>query len=128
VLVEGLPPVAYNDGRRMIGGGVPSLIERALDAEGHHPPKLEIDRMFCAFVDHYGAPRENSSLLRLLEELKLSHHFVAFCGQDTFGVQKPDPEILRQTILRAGGEPAHANRSSYLRREQPCDTVQTMGC
>ena len=94
--------------------------------------------MFRAFVDHYGAhiaersrpfPHVDSVLdrlgaercrlavctnkleflsVRLLEELKLSHHFVAICGQDTFGVQKPDPEMLRQTILRAGGEPAHA--------------------
>jgi phosphoglycolate phosphatase len=135
---EGLPPVAYNDGRRMIGGGILGMIERALNAEGHYPPKPEIDRMFRAFVDHYGAhiaersrpfPHVDSVLdrlgaegcrlavctnkleflsVRLLEELKLSHHFVAICGQDTFGVQKPDPEMLRQTILRAGGEPAHA--------------------
>ncbi len=52
---EGLPPVAYNDGRRMIGGGILGMIERALNAEGHYPPKPEIDRMFRAFVDHYGA-------------------------------------------------------------------------
>jgi len=30
------------------------MIERALNAEGHYPPKLEIDRMFRAFVDPYG--------------------------------------------------------------------------
>ena len=40
---EGLPPVAYNDGRRMIGGGILGMIERALNAEGHYPPKPEID-------------------------------------------------------------------------------------
>lgn len=135
---EGLPQLAYNDGRRMIGGGIRGMIERALDAAGHYRPNPEIDRMFCAFVDHYGAhiaersrpfPHVDSVLdrlgadgcrlavctnkleflsVRLLEELKLSHHFVAICGQDTFGVQKPDPEMLRQTILRAGGEPARA--------------------
>jgi phosphoglycolate phosphatase len=42
--------------------------------------------------------------MRLLNTLKLTPYFAAICGQDTFGVQKPDPEILRQTILRAGGE------------------------
>ncbi len=46
--------------------------------------------------------------VRLLDTLQLSRHFAAICGQDTFGVQKPDPEILRRTILRAGGEPARA--------------------
>ncbi len=39
--------------------------------------------------------------VRLLDTLNLSRHFAAICGQDTFGVMKPDPEILRQTILRA---------------------------
>jgi hypothetical protein len=57
---KGLPPVAYNDGRRMIGGGILGMIERAPNAEGHYPPKLEIDRMFRAFVDHYGAHIANS--------------------------------------------------------------------
>jgi phosphoglycolate phosphatase len=28
---------------------------------------------------------------------------VAICGADTFGVSKPDPAILRQTVVRAGG-------------------------
>ena len=44
----------------------------------------------------------------LLTKLKLTPYFAAICGQDTFGVMKPHPEILRQTILRAGGEPADA--------------------
>jgi len=34
----------------------------------------------------------------------LSPRFAAICGADTFGVSKPDPAILRQTIARAGGE------------------------
>jgi len=43
--------------------------------------------------------------IRLLGELELSDRFVAICGQDTFGMQKPDPEILRRTIKAAGGRP-----------------------
>ena len=35
---------------------------------------------------------------RLLDALGLTARFAAICGQDTFGVQKPDPEILRATI------------------------------
>jgi phosphoglycolate phosphatase len=46
--------------------------------------------------------------LRLLNALGLTQRFAAICGQDTFGVQKPDPEILRGTIARAGGDPERA--------------------
>jgi phosphoglycolate phosphatase len=41
---------------------------------------------------------------RLLDRLNLSSRFSAICGADTFGVSKPDPAILRQTVARAGGE------------------------
>jgi phosphoglycolate phosphatase len=33
----------------------------------------------------------------------LSFRFSAICGADTFGVSKPDPAILQQTVARAGG-------------------------
>jgi phosphoglycolate phosphatase len=40
---------------------------------------------------------------KLLAALGLSQRFAAVCGQDTFGLQKPEPDFLRQTIRRAGG-------------------------
>ena len=40
----------------------------------------------------------------LLDALGLTPRFAAICGQDTFGIQKPDPDILRRTILAAGGD------------------------
>ena len=43
----------------------------------------------------------------LLGKLNLADRFVAICGQDTFGIQKPDPEILRRTIAAAGGTLQH---------------------
>ena len=46
--------------------------------------------------------------VRLLDTLNLTRHFAAICGQDTFGMQKPDPEVLRRTICKAGGEPDRA--------------------
>jgi phosphoglycolate phosphatase len=131
---EGLPAVAYDDARRMIGGGPRRMVERALIAEGQNVPGAELDRMFRIFIDHYSAhiadrsrpfPHLESVLqrlagegcrlavctnklewlsLRLLDTLNLSHYFAAICGQDTFGIQKPDPEMLRLTIHRAGGE------------------------
>ena len=131
---EGLPPVAYDDARRMIGGGARRMIERALIAESRNVPGAELDRMFRIFIDHYSAhiadrsrpfPHLESVLQRfggegcrlavctnklewlsrrLLDTLELSRYFAAICGQDTFGIQKPDPQMLRLTIRRAGGE------------------------
>jgi len=135
---EGLPPVAYDDARRMIGGGARRMIERALIAQGRTISGAELDRLFGIFIDHYSAhiadrsrpfPEVESILqrfagdgfrlavctnklewlsLRLLDALNLSRYFAAICGQDTFGIQKPDPQMLRLTIRRAGGEPQRA--------------------
>ena len=41
---------------------------------------------------------------RLLDQLGLSSRFAAICGADTFGISKPDPAILQQTVARAGGQ------------------------
>jgi phosphoglycolate phosphatase len=100
--------------------------------------KPELDRMFKSFIEHYAAhiadhsrpfPELETALdglaaagyrlavctnklewlsMRLLDTLNLTRHFAAICGQDTFGMQKPDPEVLRRTILKAGGEPGRA--------------------
>jgi phosphoglycolate phosphatase len=131
---EGLPPVAHDDARRMIGGGARHMIERALIAIGRNVPSAELDRMFRIFIYHYSAhiadrsrpfPHLESVLQqlagegcrlavctnklewlsrRLLDALNLSRYFAAIGGRDTFGMQKPDPQILRLTIRRAGGE------------------------
>jgi phosphoglycolate phosphatase len=45
---------------------------------------------------------------RLLQTLNLAKRFATICGQDTFGIQKPDPQIFRGTVTRAGGEPTRA--------------------
>ena len=50
---------------------------------------------------------ERLSLL-LLKTLNLADRFAAICGQDTFGMQKPDPEVLRRTVVAAGGRLPHA--------------------
>jgi phosphoglycolate phosphatase len=135
---EGLPPMPFEAARPLIGGGARGLIERAVAAEARTGPKAEVDRMFTAFVAHYADHIADRSrpfpeleptldLLaaqghrlavctnklewlskRLLDALNLARRFAAICGQDTFGVQKPDPHILAQTIRQAGGDPAQA--------------------
>ena len=130
----GLPPVAYDAARNMVGGGARALIVRGLKAEGRTLDEIEIDRMVSDFIDHYAAhiadqsrpfPGVESALdtlaargcrlavctnklewlaVRLLDALALSQRFAAICGGDTFGLQKPNPEMLRRTIARAGGD------------------------
>jgi phosphoglycolate phosphatase len=130
---EGLPPVEYAAARDMIGGGARRMIESGLKLEGRTLADGVVDRMFADFIDHYAAhiadrsqpfPGLDAALDRLaahgcrfavctnkleglsrllLGALGLTSRFVAICGQDTFGIQKPDPEILRRTVVAAGG-------------------------
>jgi len=129
---DGLPPLDYAAARDMIGGGARRMIESALKLQGLVLTEGVVDRLFADFIAHYRAhvadrsqpfpgldaaldrlaPRgcqfavctnKLESLSRLLlEALGLSRRFAAICGQDTFGMQKPDPEILRRTIRAAG--------------------------
>jgi phosphoglycolate phosphatase len=135
---EGLPPVPLASARNMIGAGARRLIERGLEADGRQICADDIARMTTTFIDHYAAhiaelskPFEGLEEAldvmaargyrfavctnklewlsrRLLDELGLSSRFAAICGADTFGVSKPDPAILRQTVARAGGQLACA--------------------
>lgn len=130
---EGVGCVPYDSARNMVGGGARHMIELALQRAGRTVSKLDIDRMFHDFVAYYAAHIADHSKpfpgliealdklgasgclfavctnklerlsRQLLETLGLSTRFAAICGQDTFGMQKPDPEILRRTILQAGG-------------------------
>jgi phosphoglycolate phosphatase len=129
----GLPPVDYDEARGLIGFGARRMIERGLALSGKTVPPAEIERMFSDFIAHYGEhvadksrpfpgleaaldtlaaqgcrfavctnKLERLSVL-LLERLGLAARFDTICGQDTFGVQKPDPEALLGTLRRAGG-------------------------
>jgi phosphoglycolate phosphatase len=130
---EGLPQVAYDTARNLIGGGARAMIARGIEAEGRVITPAKFEQLFSDFIVHYSAhiadrsqpfpgladaldalatrgcrfavctnKLERLSVL-LLEELKLADRFEAICGQDTFSIQKPDPEILRRTIATAGG-------------------------
>src|SRR6478752_7401081 len=113
---------------------VARMFERGLEADGRAASLAEIDRMTANFVDYYAAHIADASRpfdglesalddlagrgyqfavctnklewlsKKLLDELGLSRRFSAICGADTFGVSKPDPAILRQTVARARGE------------------------
>ena len=131
---EGMPPIPLQSARNMIGAGARRLIERGLEADGRAAGVADIDRMTANFINHYAAHIADSSRpfdgletaldelatygyrfavctnklewlsKKLLDELGLSGRFSAICGADTFGVSKPDPAILQQTVARAGGQ------------------------
>ena len=131
---EGLRPIPLQAARNMIGAGARKLLERGLEAEGRVMTVKEVDGLTVDFIDHYaehiadasrpfeGLERALDDLAasgcrlavctnklewlskRLLDQLGLSPRFAAICGADTFGVAKPDPAILQQTVARAGGE------------------------
>ena len=131
---EGLPPVPLVTARSMIGAGARKLIERGLEVEGRTVTVGELDRMTRDFIDYYAEHIADESRpfegleaalddleshgyrfavctnklewlsKLLLERLGMIRRFAAVCGADTFGVAKPDPAILRQTIARAGGD------------------------
>jgi phosphoglycolate phosphatase len=135
---EGLPLVPYAEARKLIGGGAKMMIERALQTDGRIGTPAAHDQLYGEFVAHYAGrladrsrpfPGVEAALdalaarghrlavctnklewlsQRLLDALGLTAYFAAICGQDTFGVQKPDPEMLRRTIARAGGRPERA--------------------
>src|ERR1700712_3686572 len=135
---EGLPPVPLHAARNMIGAGARKLIERGLELEGRSMSVEEVTRLTGDFIDHYAAHIADASRpfegledalddlaargyrfavctnklewlsKLLLDRLGLSSRFSAICGADTFGISKPDPAILRQTVERAGGTMASA--------------------
>ncbi len=134
---RGLPSLPYEKARNLIGGGTRMMIARAVATQGVAlaPANLEL---FADFIAYYGEHIAEHSRpfpglaevldtlasadtrlavctnklerlsIMLLEELDLAERFVAICGQDTYGIQKPDPEVLRRTVAAAGGGLSHA--------------------
>ena len=131
---EGLAPVPLDLARNMIGQGARKLLERGLELEGRNVSLPELARLTDDFISYYAEhiadvsrPFDGLEMAlddlagrgyrfavctnklewlskRLLDRLDLSRRFDAICGADTFGISKPDPAILRQTVARAGGE------------------------
>lgn len=135
---EGLPLVPVASARTMIGAGARKLIERGLELEGRMMSVADIDRLTADFIAYYREHIADASLpfeglhaaldtledqgfkfavctnkledlsRLLLAKLEMTGRFEAICGADTFGVAKPDPTILRQTVAQAGGDISRA--------------------
>ena len=136
--LENMPPVPFEKARAMIGGGVRPLIEEALIEQQRHLGEAAVDALFEQYIRHYQehiadhsrpypgcedalealvaqgftlavcTNKYESLSLRLLDALDMKARFAAICGQDTFPMKKPDPEMLVRTIERAGGDVSRA--------------------
>ena len=128
---EGLPSLPEDEARGLIGHGARRMLERGVAMAGRNGPDIErlFGDVFAYYSDHIADrsrpfPGVEAALdtlaergctfavctnklealsVRLLTTLGLADRFATICGQDTFGVQKPNPEALLGTLRRAGG-------------------------
>lgn len=130
---EKMSPLPLDFARNLIGAGARRLLERGLEAENRQATPEEMTKLTEDFIAYYAdhiadesRPFEGLEATlddlagrgyrlavctnklewlsrRLLDRLGLTPRFAAICGADTFGVSKPDPIILRQTVAKAGG-------------------------
>jgi len=135
---EGVPELPVAAARRLLGAGGRALIQRGFAEAGRAIDAATLERLFVDFLGHYNAhiadgtrlypgvvagldrcaaagwrlavctnKMERSSKL-LLDKLGVLDRFAFVCGQDTFGVGKPDPKPLIETVRAAGGDLARA--------------------
>jgi phosphoglycolate phosphatase len=135
---EGLAPVPLESARTMLGAGGKALIARGFAKAGRALTPDKHQALFEDFLAHYNAHIADNSWLfpgvvdaldraaaggyrlavctnklersshLLLGKLGVADRFAFICGQDTFGVAKPDPTPLIETIANAGGALATA--------------------
>jgi len=135
---EGVEPAPLASARTLLGAGGRALIARGFARAGRPLEPAKLETLFVRFLGHYNAhiadhsrlfpgvlacldrcaaagwtlaictnKLEHSSHL-LLGRLGVAERFAFVCGQDTFGVGKPDPRPLLETIGRVGGRPERA--------------------
>jgi phosphoglycolate phosphatase len=133
---EGFATTPIEDSRSLLGAGARALIQRALSQQGASVDADREEAMFHLFLAHYESRIADVSRLYpgveaaldelertgahfavctnkiermaklLLRKLGVIDRFAFVCGQDTFGVAKPDPTPLLRTIEASGGDRA----------------------
>lgn len=135
---EGLAPVPLGAARAMVGHGARAMLSNALLSAGVTADAERLDNLVAVFLDVYTGriaetsrpyPGAVAALDRfaadgwrlavctnkferhsrlLLSALGIADRFAVIAGQDTYGVRKPDPRHLEETIRDARG---HAGRA-----------------
>jgi phosphoglycolate phosphatase len=132
---EGIEDVPVAAARSLLGAGGRALIQRGFARAGRPLEKEKLDALFVDFLEYYNAHIADHSFLfpgvvaaldrfeadgwrfgvctnkmeasshLLLGRLGVAERFAFVCGQDTFGVAKPDPKPLTETIRAMGSSP-----------------------
>jgi phosphoglycolate phosphatase len=135
---EGLALMSVESAGSLLGAGARALIKRGFAASGRSLEPEAIERLFGDFLEYYNAhilvrtrlyPGVDKALVAfdragwrqavctnkiersaklLIEKLGIADHFAFVCGQDTFGVGKPDARPLLETIAAVGGSKVRA--------------------
>src|SRR5215210_6868890 len=131
---EGLPPLALERARNLIGAGARALIARGFEVAGRDLAPGRLDELYRDFLAIYAdnlcvetrlypgvvealdrldaegfrlavcTNKVERHSVRLLEALGIAERFAAICGRDTFPYIKPDPRHLTLTIDKADGD------------------------
>lgn len=124
--------------RRFVGQGGKIMIERAYLAQKRQLTAAEHERLHDVFLEHYtqnipGRSQPYPGVIAAMDRLAaagytlavctnkyetlarnligglgLAERFAAITGPETFGIRKPDPRHLTETIAMAGGDVARA--------------------
>jgi phosphoglycolate phosphatase len=130
---EGLAPLPVESAGLLLGSGPRALIVRGFAAAGRSLDPQEIEALFADYLTYYSAhivvhtrlyPGVDKALAAferagwrqavctnkieglaklLITKLGIAERFAFVCGQDTFGVAKPDARPLLETIAASGG-------------------------
>ena len=130
---EGLAPIKVESAGSLVGAGARALIRRGFATSGRILTPEGVEPLFADYLSHYNAhivdrtrlyPGVDQALAAfaragwrqavctnkvevsaklLIEKLGIVERFDFICGQDTFGVGKPDAKPLLETIAASGG-------------------------
>lgn len=135
---EGRAPLKVENAGSLVGAGARALIARGFAASGKSLEPEKLEALFVDYLSYYSAhimersrlypgvdkalaaferagwrqavcTNKTESLAKLLiTKLGIAGRFAFVCGQDTFGVGKPDAKPLLETIVASGGARRHA--------------------
>ncbi|MFZ0600615.1 MAG: HAD-IA family hydrolase [Roseiarcus sp.] len=135
---EGRAPLKVENAGSLVGAGARALIARGFAASGKSLEPEKLEALFVDYLSYYRAhimersrlypgvdkalaaferagwrqavcTNKTESLAKLLiTKLGIAGRFAFVCGQDTFGVGKPDAKPLLETIVASGGARRHA--------------------
>jgi phosphoglycolate phosphatase len=130
---EGLAPLKVETAGSLLGAGARALIARGFAASGETLDPQTLEALFADYLAYYSEhidvhtrlyPGVNKALATfaragwrqavctnkieglaqlLITKLGIAERFAFICGQDTFGIGKPDAAPLLKTIAASGG-------------------------